>query len=728
MKKILPFAVFLIALSITAQNKIAERVSELQNLNADFKAISVLSPTPNAVNSEVEKVVEGATLATINLAKVNEIVSSQYNTFELEIPYQNQTISILLYKVNPFMEGFHVDTDVAKNIAYQKGVYYRGIIKGETNSVSSFNFFNGEFNGMISSNELGNIVVGKLIKPNNTTDYIVYSDAKMKVFSGFDCHVKEEAYIPHSPSENNKNINSVETNRCVGFYFEVDNNLYLENGEDTTATTNWMTSVFNNVQTLYNLDGITTGLKSIFIWTNADPYEGVGTASIAYLTTFRDLTPVFDGDVGQLVGIDEGGLGGVAYLNTLCQTNNHSYSDVDLNFATVPTFSWTVQVITHEFGHSLGSPHTHQCAWNGNNTVIDGCGQQAGFGDNSCPQGPIPATNVKGTIMSYCHLIANVGISFNNGFGPQPSALIVANVNSKTCLSLDCITYCINSVTDITTTNLTNNSTTITWTDTSGTTSWQISVTPFATATPVWNTVTTNSYSVSGLNANTYYRIKIRPVCTTNIEPVIREKIFATNAVNFCSNTSFTDTGGTSGNYTNNESWTRTIIPAGNGLKIRASFGAFNLEDGYDFLYIHNGPTVDDPDLTFGAGLTGSIPPGQYNSTATDGSLTFRFYSDEFEVASGWNATITCTGTLGEVEADFIDFSYYPNPTNGNLTITSKDPISEVTVYNVQGQLLLNQKMNEMTTNVNMSTYASGTYFFKLKINGVEANFKVLKM
>ena len=75
-----------------------------------------------------------------------------------------------------------------------------------------------------------------------------------------------------------------------------------------------------------------------------------------------------------------------------------------------------------------------------------------------------------------------------------------------------------------------------------------------------------------------------------------------------------------------------------------------------------------------------------------------------------------------------IEWSYYPNPTTGNVAITSKDAITEVIVYNVQGQLLYNQKMNELSTNVDISQFASGTYFFKLKINNKEANFKILKM
>jgi len=723
MKKSLLVSSLLCLANLFAQNKVAEKVSELQGLKARFRPISVLNITPNAINSDVNKVVGGATLATIKFEKINEIVTNQYGTIELEIPYQNQNILVLLYKVNPFLEGFHVDTNKDKNIGYQKGVYYRGIIKGETNSVSAFNFFNGEFNGIISNSAIGNIVVGKLNKVNNQSDYIVYSDAKMKVLNDFDCHVQDD----NIPVRKNGNTNSVNSLRCVSFYFEVDNNLFVENGSNTTTTSNWMTSVFNNVQTLFNNDGISVGLKSIYIWTDPDPYEGIGTSSGAYLNAFNQNTPVFDGDVGQLVGIDPGGLGGVAVtIDGLCSETNYSYSDVNFNYITVPTYSWTVQVITHEFGHLLGSRHTHSCVWNGNNTSIDGCGTQAGFAEGSCSIGPIPLPADKGTIMSYCHLISGVGISLSNGFGPQPAQAILNDVNSGTCLSFDCLSSCPNTVTDIVTSSVTSNSVAVTWNDLGSATSWQVAVTPFSSTSIVWNTVTTNSYSASGLSPNTYYKIRVRPFCS-GIEPAIREKIVATSATNFCANVSFTDTGGTSGNYTNMESWVRTMIPNNPGLKLRATFTSFNLELDYDYLYIYNGPDEFSAPLTPN-GLTGNVSPGVFNSTSFDGSLTFKFLSDQLEVATGWNATISCTGTLGVEDADFLDYSYYPNPTTGNVAITSKDAITEVIVYNVQGQLLYNQKMNELSTNVDISQFASGTYFFKLKINNKEANFKILKM
>lgn len=724
MKKITLIVILLSSLYNYSQNKIAQKVKELQSTKTNFKPISVLSISLNNTDSDVNKVVDKSTLATIKLQSISEIITNKYENIELEIPYQNQIIKVLLYQENPFSEGFHVDTDKNTDISYQKGVYYRGIIKGEVNSIATFNFFNGEFNGVISSDVLGNLVVGKLVKDNNTTDYIVYSDANMKILNSFECHVKEDPeYIPNN-SDTNRNTLS---NRCVTMYFEIDYNLFLANGSSTVTTTNWITSVFNNVRTLYENDGITISLRSLFIWTELDPYQSIGTNSGAYLDLFNQVRPFFDGDVGQLVGVDPGGLGGVARtINGLCTANNYSYSDINFSFSAVPNYSWTINVIAHEFGHLLGSRHTHGCYWNGDNTSIDGCGQQAGFNEGSCATGPIPTATEKGTIMSYCHLISGVGINFNNGFGTQPAQAIVNAVDNGQCLSLDCVSACINSITAINTNNLSPTSVLITWDSSNiAQTSWEVSVTPFASSTFVWNTVTSNSFTATGLTPNTYYKIRIRPFCS-GLTAVSRVLVFATSVNDYCANTPFTDAGG-SGNYSNNESWTRTMIPSNPGLKIKVTFTSFNLELNYDYLYIYNGPDETYGDLTFG-GLTGSISPGPYTSSTTNGSLTFKFYSDQAINASGWNATITCTGTFGIEENDIIDFSYYPNPTNGNVNITSKTEIVQVEVFNITGQLLYKNTLNELNTNVDISAFAIGTYFFKLKFEGdKEANFKIIR-
>lgn len=105
------------------------------------------------------------------------------------------------------------------------------------------------------------------------------------------------------------------------------------------------------------------------------------------------------------------------------------FSSINSTYATIPTYSWTVDVVTHEFGHLFGSRHTHACVWNGNNTAIDGC---AGSTEGSCPLPGIPAAG--GIIMSYCHLSA-VGKNFSLGFGPQPGNVIRNVITNATCLA-----------------------------------------------------------------------------------------------------------------------------------------------------------------------------------------------------------------------------------------------------------------------------------------------------
>jgi hypothetical protein len=169
------------------------------------------------------------------------------------------------------------------------------------------------------------------------------------------------------------------------------------------------------------------------------------------------------------------------------------------------------------------------------------------------------------------------------------------------------------------------------------------------------------------------------------------------------------------------------MTPNNPGLKLRATFSSFNLENNWDYLYIFDGADELAPILT-PDGLTGTTNPGVFNSTASDGSLTFIFYSDQGTVASGWDATITCTGTLGIEDSNYLDFSYFPNPTKGTVSMSSNAQITEVKVYNVEGRLLFQQKKSDLTTLVDISQFSTGTYFFKVSFGELEKNFKVLKL
>ncbi|MCS7153889.1 MAG: glycosyl hydrolase family 18 protein, partial [Bacteroidia bacterium] len=98
----------------------------------------------------------------------------------------------------------------------------------------------------------------------------------------------------------------------------------------------------------------------------------------------------------------------------------------------------------------------------------------------------------------------------------------------------------------------------------------------------------------------------------------------------------FFDMGGTHGNYFNRENWTWTLAPEG-ASQVQVTFHDFRLENGYDTLYIYNGPSTASP--LIGA-YTGTNSPGTV--TGTSGALTFRFRSDNTTNDRGWLATWNC--------------------------------------------------------------------------------------
>lgn len=725
MKKLLTLGLLVFAGCLFAQKRVAKQVQELLSKKEIFYSYSVLSHSNIPLSAEVKKTVDKAGSAELQLDVLHQLMTDRKNTIEITIPYQRNNITVQMYRADVLAEGFHVDSPAQRNVGYNPGLYYRGIIKGDENSLVAFSFFNGELYGVISAEGIGNVVVAKVRKKNNVSDYVVYSDAALKIKHDFTCHTRDEA---QEQNPNNRS-NDVLSAKCVTIYFEVDNDLYQDNGSSTTATTNWMTAVFNNVQTIYNNDGITTAIKSIYIWTTPDPYDGIGSSSSDYLFKFNEIRPVFDGDLGQLVGRDDGGLGGVAVgINGICTQDNFSYSDLSIDYETVPTFSWTIEVITHELGHLMGSPHTHACVWNGNNTAIDGCGPTANsnYTEGSCDTGPLPSNSVKGTIMSYCHLLGNIGISFSNGFGPQPAARILGKVNAGTCLSTDCINTCINTVSSISTTNVTGGAAQISWVDTSGASNWQVAVTPFDSTNIVWNNVNTPSYNATGLSANEYYKVRVRPLCGGGLQAPDEKAIVLTSA-SYCSGITLTDTGGSNDNYEDSETYIRTIIPNLPNKKIRLTFTEFDLEQDYDYLYVYDGNSTSAPDLS-GGGFTGNGIPGPFVSTSADGSLTLKFYSDGGVTAPGYVASVACENALANNSFDSdIDFTYWPNPVKGLLNISAQLNLNDILVYNPEGRLLYQKQLNQPTAQVDLSSFARGTYFFTLKFGDREAHFKIVK-
>ncbi|MBI2967297.1 MAG: N-acetylmuramoyl-L-alanine amidase [Bacteroidetes bacterium] len=98
----------------------------------------------------------------------------------------------------------------------------------------------------------------------------------------------------------------------------------------------------------------------------------------------------------------------------------------------------------------------------------------------------------------------------------------------------------------------------------------------------------------------------------------------------------FFDAGGSGSPYSGNEDYTFTIAPA-LATSVSLTFSSLDLENGYDFLYLYNGPDTLSPLL---GSYTGTANPGTI--TANSGVLTARFKSDPFVNNSGWAASWSC--------------------------------------------------------------------------------------
>ena len=340
---------------------------------------------------------------------------------------QGGVIELELAQVNIFAPGFKVTTSTGETYEDNYGIHYRGIIKGNPQSLASISIFKNEVMGIFSTKATGNIVLGRLGGNNPSDRHVLYDDRNLKARPNFSCDVETPngaSLLPEPPPQTREEFVA----RCVRIYVEANYNVFQNKGS-VAATVNYVTGFFNQSATLIATTGVSATLSEVFVWTSPSPYTGTDTST--QLQLFRNTRTTFNGNLAHLVDLQN--IGGRAYVNAYCaNTFQYGYSGIFASYNNVPTYSFTVQVFSHETGHNLGSQHTHACVWNGNNTAIDGCFTVEG----SCPNPGLPTGG--GTIMSYCYN-TSAGVNFNLAYGPQPSAVILNSYNAATCLG-DCAT------------------------------------------------------------------------------------------------------------------------------------------------------------------------------------------------------------------------------------------------------------------------------------------------
>jgi hypothetical protein len=601
----------------------------------------------------------------VNRQAINNLVSTKPNNLRLEIPVsEGRTVLVDFIKVN--VGEFNVKDSRGADVTRQLlgSVHYQGVFTNDVNSIAAISFFSdGTVMGLLSSRGLGNRVIGK--SSNTSTSHVIYNveDLKLTKDFAFACGVNDDTATKENVQTvfNDPTANS--TCKEIKIYFECDYSLFQSQGSTIQGTVQYMSGIFNQVKTLYANESINMIISEIKVWDATDPYVNLSSTSSVLSAFVGNLNGNYNGDIAHFISGRINTLGGGianGIPTNLCgygKANRCCVSAIYATYQPLPTYSWTVMVVTHEMGHILGSRHTHYCGWVGG--AIDGC---SGFAEsdslgNSCSVGPIPS--VGGTTMSYCHQ-QSVGINMTLGFGPQPGNMIRNKIAISSCFTTSTSTP---DPLNLQVLGVSGNTAQLQWDAVAGASYYAIEYRQAGSGAWLFAGVSnTNLYNLSGLNFNTSYEWRVRTSCS-----------------NFTQGTNFTTT---QAEITINASLVPSTLCLNSTFTVNFTIvGSINANNIFNLVLVNssNNITVNIGTLSGSSSgsIQGTIPN---NGTILTGTYKLRIDASNPSVSS---LLSTQTFTVSNTIADVPPTVSYGSITSNSATLTTQATVGGFTLYYV---------------------------------------------
>jgi hypothetical protein len=426
-------------------NRIAEWLATQQSGSTTDVQLFDLTKRYQQPNHEAH--VKEAVYLTIDEDQLMQLTTEQPKTITLSIPVaKDRMFDVELALAENVADDFLVKTSGGKTFTQAEigGVFYRGIVKGDGQSIVALSVF-PDYLQLVIGDKDGNYVVAKLPNEKRRTDrYVLYAENDLLNLEKSECKAelkKEEGEEIEGVDLRKFGIRTKnEADRLLEVYIECDNSLYNVTGGSAVNAARYTQSVFNTSATVYQNEGIDKKISQIFVWTEEDPFSDLNFSSqILDAFVLSKASTGFEGNFAHIVTARLGPQGiAAAFDSSLPFSLTGFIGDWTAPF---PTPSLDSEIFAHEMGHNMGSLHTHGCYWNsdtyGNGTQIDDCGNanRIEIGNSAegsfCVEDPLNPILPEegGTIMSYCSQDGFFsdympGTNLNIGFAAQPGDVI----------------------------------------------------------------------------------------------------------------------------------------------------------------------------------------------------------------------------------------------------------------------------------------------------------------
>lgn len=321
--------------------------------------------------------------------------------------------------------------------------------------------------------------------------------------------------------------------------------------------------------------------------------------------------------------------------------------------------------------------------------------------------------------------------------------------------------------TDLSVSNITNNSAVLSWSSASTNFDIQYGITGFSLGQGTIIANTTNNYSLTDLTQDTNYSYYVRAICdNTNStwsgpynfftgycasQPSSLDNQGITTIVvnNQSENVSFT----VAPYYINNAATNFNVIAGEeNTIAITVETGENDPDWGeYGYSYalnvwvdLNNNLSFDNNEIIYQGvsqdEVASSIVNGTFTIPANTPEGTYRMrivvMDDEDEIPDpcfndGYGCTVdftlNVTNSLSNGNQELKALQLYPNPTYDIVSITNDTEIQNVEIFDVNGRKLYSQNVNSTEFQINLQSFASGTYIVKVSSEGRQSTKKLIK-